>query len=488
MNVSGQHIAVLGLGVSGLEAARLLLARGAASVTVRDNGSGPKLAERADTLRALGAKVELGGEVGSATAFDLAILSPGIDPVAPLAAALSAAGVPMIGEFEMASRFCACPMVAITGTNGKTTTTELVARVLEAGGLRVGVSGNIGTPFSAAVAESENLDVMVLEVSSFQLEKIELFRPFVAIHLNLTPDHLDRYPDMDAYKRAKWNIFRNQQPGDFAIVNADLDLPELAAGKITLNTAGLPADLTFEGGMLTVYGAPVLAQSRTHLRGPHNAENQLAALAVAEIFELSPESTAEALCTYRALPHRCERVGEVRGVTYYNDSKATNIDAMDKALRSFDAPVVLIAGGKDKGLDFAPMTALVAEKTRAVVLIGQMRAKLHNLWGNAPAAALAGHPPIRCHDGGTDFAAAIRLAGTLAQPGDAVLLSPGCSSYDMFRSYEDRGDQFRACVQALVAQEDASLEPAAALGALAGSLAGRLTGYDSGANPQKEAV
>ncbi|HSI86285.1 MAG: UDP-N-acetylmuramoyl-L-alanine--D-glutamate ligase [Candidatus Methylacidiphilales bacterium] len=441
MNVNGQHLIVLGLGVSGLEAARLLLSRGAASVTVRDNGSSAALEKRAAELRALGAIVEIGAGVGTSTAFDLAILSPGIDPAAPLAAGLSAASVPMIGEFEMASRFCACPMVAITGTNGKTTTTELTARLLEAGGLRVGVSGNIGTPFSAAVSASENLDVMVLEVSSFQLEKIEQFQPYVSVHLNLTPDHLDRYPDMEAYKLAKWNIFRNQLAENFAVVNCDLELPAIVAEKILISAAGLPADYTFAGGNLMCRGEAIVAQETTHLRGPHNAENQLAALAVADIFHIDRNKAIEALRTYRALPHRCERVGEINGVAYYNDSKATNIDAMDKALRSFSSPIILIAGGKDKGLDFEPMTPLVAEKTRSVVLIGQMREKLKALWGNT----------VDCHDGGTDFALAIALAGSLARPGDVVVLSPGCSSYDMFKSYEDRGDQFRSIVQKLSA-------------------------------------
>ncbi len=431
---------VLGLGISGMEAAKLLQDKGA-DVTVRDNASDAKVSSRAEALRQRGIGVELGTGVQATSRFDFCVLSPGINPNAPLVQALRQAGLPMFGELEIAYRFCACPIVAITGTNGKTTTTELVNAVLAAGGKRTTASGNIGTAFSAAVRESANLDVMVLEVSSFQLEHIVEFRPRVSVHLNLTPDHLDRYGSMEEYEVAKWQIFRNQTADDYAIVNVDVRLPEIAARKITISAAGKPADYQFIDGWLVARGEQVLEQKRTNLIGQHNAENMLAALAVADLYHVPREATIAALSQYKALPHRCENVGVIDGVTFLNDSKATNIDALEKALLAMSSPAVLIAGGKDKGLDFTSLRALLREKVKAVVLIGQMTEKLFAAWNTAV-------PCVRA----TSLADSIAQAQKLAQPGDTVLFSPGCSSFDMFKDFEDRGNQFRELVQAQTKQ------------------------------------
>ncbi|MCE0485214.1 MAG: UDP-N-acetylmuramoyl-L-alanine--D-glutamate ligase [Methylacidiphilales bacterium] len=436
MDVKDKRIVVLGLGTSGMEAAKLLQDKGA-EVTVRDNADQNVVVnQRAEALRQRGVSVELGAAIKTDTRFDFCVLSPGINPNAPLVQALRQAGLPMFGELEVAYRFCACPIVAITGTNGKTTTTELIDAVLAAGGKRTAASGNIGTAFSAAVRESANLDVMVVEVSSFQLEHIVEFRPRVSVHLNLTPDHLDRYGSMEEYEVAKWQIFRNQTPDDAAVVNANLRLPQIAARKVTFSSEGLPADYQLIDGWLVARGEQVLEQRRTNLIGPHNAENMLAALAVADLYEIPREAAVAALCRYRPLPHRLEKVGVINGVTFLNDSKATNIDALEKALRAMIAPVVLLAGGKDKGLDFTGLRPLVREKVRAVVLIGQMTEKLLATWQSV----------VPCHKAGT-LADAVDQARRLAQSGDVILFSPGCSSYDMFRSFEDRGDQFRALVQ-----------------------------------------
>jgi len=439
MDVNGKQVVVLGLGISGMEAALLLHGHGA-RVTVRDNAAtDARVNRRAEALRQRGLTVELGAAIAATDRFDLGVLSPGINPSAPLVRGLREIqpNLPMLGELELASRFCACPIVAITGTNGKTTTTELVHAVLAAGGKRTRASGNIGTAFSAAVRESANLDVMVLEVSSFQLEHIVEFRPHVSVHLNLTPDHLDRYTSMEEYEAAKWQIFRNQTAEDFAIVNTNLRLPDIAARKITLSAAGARADYQLIDGWLVARGARVLEQSRTNLIGPHNAENMLAALAVADLYDVPREAAIQALSAYRPLPHRLEKVAEIGGVTFINDSKATNIDALEKALLSMRSPVVLLAGGKDKGLDFSGLRPLVAEKVKAVVLIGQMTEKLFALW----------NPAVPCVRAAT-LADAVEQAQRLAGPGDAVLFSPGCSSFDMFRDFEDRGDQFRALIQA----------------------------------------
>jgi UDP-N-acetylmuramoylalanine--D-glutamate ligase len=436
-DLHNQRAVVLGLGISGMEAAKLLQDNGA-DVTVRDDGAGnAHMLERAETLRARDVKVELGAEVSSSTAFDLAVLSPGIDPKKPLVRTLRDASVPIIGELELASRFCRCPIVAITGTNGKTTTTELVHAVLRAGGKRTSASGNIGKAFSDAVRDSANLDVMVLEVSSFQLEEITEFRPRVSVHLNLTPDHLDRYASMNEYERAKWQIFRNQTGDDYAVVNTNLRLPELRAQRITFNADGAVAEYSWREGWLMAHGERVLEQRRTNLVGRHNAENMLAALAVADLYQVPREAAVAALVAYKPLPHRCEKVAEIGGVLFLNDSKATNIDALEKALQAMDRPAVLLAGGKDKGLDFAGLRPLLRSKVRAAVLIGQMAEKLAATWAN----------DVPCHRAAT-LADAVALAQTLARPGDAVLFSPGCSSFDMFSDYEDRGNQFRELVLA----------------------------------------
>jgi UDP-N-acetylmuramoylalanine--D-glutamate ligase len=440
MDVNGKQVVVLGLGISGMEAAKLLQDHGA-RVTVRDNAAGDAgVNRRAEALRQRGVEVQMGGEIPATGRFDFCVLSPGIPPDAPLVRRLRQAGLPMFGELEVAYRFCQCPIVAITGTNGKTTTTELAAAVLAAGGRRTKASGNIGTAFSAAVRDSANLDVMVLEVSSFQLEQIVEFRPRISVHLNLTPDHLDRYKTMEEYEAAKWQLFRNQTADDVAIVNTNLRLPEMKARKITLSATGPPADYQLIDGWLLARGEQVLEQSRTNLIGPHNAENMLAALAVADLYRVPREAAIRALRDYKSLPHRCENVGVIDGVTFINDSKATNIDALEKALLAQRSPVVLMAGGKDKGLDFSGLRPLLREKAKAVVLIGQMTENLFAAWNSAV-------PCVRA----ATLADAVERARQLARPGDAVLFSPGCSSYDMFKDFEDRGDQFRSLIQARAA-------------------------------------
>jgi UDP-N-acetylmuramoylalanine--D-glutamate ligase len=437
MDVNGKQVVVLGLGISGMEAAKLLKDNGA-HVTVRDNAlNNATVNQRAETLRQRGITVELGATISTTQRFDFCVLSPGINPNAPMVQRLAEAGLPMFGELEVAYRFCQCPIVAITGTNGKTTTTELVNAVLAAGGKRTKASGNIGTAFSTAVRDSANLDVMVVEVSSFQLENIVEFRPRVSVHLNLTPDHLDRYQTMEEYEAAKWQIFRNQTTDDFAIVNTNLRLPAMNARKITLSATGSPADYQLIDGFLVVNGLRVLEQTQTNLIGPHNAENMLAALAVADLYKIPREAAIEALCVYKPLPHRLEKVAEIDGVTFLNDSKATNVDALEKALLAMRSPVVLLAGGKDKGLNFDGLRPLLHEKVKAVVLIGQMTEKFFAAWNTAV-------PCVRA----TTLADAVEQTRKLATRGDVVLFSPGCSSYDMFKNFEDRGDQFRALVRA----------------------------------------
>ena len=436
---ANQNIAVLGLGSSGEAAARLLLEEGA-RVTVLDSGDSEKLRASAETLRAAGIAVLLGSDAEADRAtYDLGILSPGIDPAVSLVRNFRAKNIPLIGELELSYSLCKCPVIGITGTNGKTTTTQLVERMLNACGVRTLSAGNIGPAFAARVRESGNLDVMTLEVSSFQLETISAFRPRCSVWLNFQPDHLDRYASMEEYYQAKIRIFENQGPEDVAIVKLGDKLPKHAARTVVFSAYERGGDLDLRDGVIYFHGEPVLRMSDTQLRGLHNAENLMAALAVGAAYGVSFAPMIEALCSYKALPHRCELVGTLDGVDYVNDSKATNLDALEKALLSETRKVVLIAGGKDKGFEFDSLTDLVASKVRSVVLIGEMAGRIAGFWD----------PRVPCVRAATLFAA-IDLARAHACRGDVVLFSPGTSSFDMFKSYADRGDQFRRHVQSLI--------------------------------------
>jgi UDP-N-acetylmuramoylalanine--D-glutamate ligase len=435
MNVKGLRTVVVGLGESGRAAAELLLCNDAV-VTVRDARKNPGLEIEASELRAKGAVVELGVERHQDLNFDLAVISPGIDPSTLLIDELRKKKIRVIGELELAYQFCGCPVVAITGTNGKSTTTELIAAVLKADGRRAVACGNLKPAFSRAMMDNPDVETAVVEVSSFQLEAIEKFKPRVSVYLNFTPDHLDRYATLDEYRQAKDQIFLNQGSEDFAVVNVGCKYPDFKAKRITFSALGEKADYEFKGGWLMARGEKVLQQCETNLKGPHNAENQLAAIAVADILNVSRAKMAQALCEYKALPHRCEVVGVIDGVTFINDSKATNPDSLEKAIMGQEGGLVLIAGGKDKGFDFSGLRELVAKKVKHVVLIGEMKDKLYQSWSTA----------VSCHFA-RDLGEAVSLSRGFSQSGDVVLFSPGCSSYDMFKNFEDRGDQFRQIVK-----------------------------------------
>jgi UDP-N-acetylmuramoylalanine--D-glutamate ligase len=434
MDYTGKHAAVLGLGRSGEAAARLLLESGAA-VTVLDSGDPAPRRATAELLSSRGARVVLGNDaLRCAQEFDFAVLSPGIDPVVPLARRPVEAGIPLLGEIELAFRSCRCPVVAVTGTNGKTTTTGLTAALLGGAGLRAEACGNIGLPFSEVVSRSASLDAVVVEISSFQLETTDTFRPRVAVWTNFSANHLDRYPDVASYRAAKLRIFDRQTAEDFAVVNARAELPALRARRVTFTAARAgEADFTLgEGDMILHRGTPVIALSETRLRGPHNAENLMAALGAGLCLGLDLSAMLPAARAYAPPLHRCEFVRELDGVTWINDSKSTNLDALSQALRGPTGGIVLIAGGKDKGFDFAPVADVVRERVHDAVLLGEMRASIARDWADATA----------CHPVDSLEAAVARARG-LARPGDTVLFSPGTSSFDMFRSYEERGDFFK---------------------------------------------
>ena len=434
---SGKNTVVLGLGHSGEAAARLLLEEGA-RVTVCESSDTPVLREKARELEQQGVKVLIGQEAeNDATQYDLAVLSPGIDPAVPLVQATLGKNIPIIGELELAYQECSCPVVAITGSNGKTTTTELTVKILQGCGLRTMASGNIGLPFATAVKHSLNLDIMVLEVSSFQLETIQTFRPKVAAWLNLSPNHLDRYPRVQEYRDAKLHIFDNQTEEDYIVVNALSELPSTRGQRITFSALTDKADFTLRGTEIFLHGKRLLDQNDTHLQGVHNAENIMAAIGIGLALHLDTNDMATAISDYTPPAHRCEFVRDLDGVRWVNDSKATNLDAMAKAILSQKRPIILIAGGKDKGFEFDENTELVQENARAVVLIGEMKDRIAKSWKS-----------ISCHKAET-LEEAVNTAKSLAQSGDVVLFSPGTSSFDMFHSYGERGDIFKSHVKNL---------------------------------------
>jgi UDP-N-acetylmuramoylalanine--D-glutamate ligase len=438
VDYKNKNIAVLGAGESGEAAARLLQEEGA-MVTLLDSADLKKLRSKIEKITPLGIALLAGrdAEVDDRI-YDLGVISPGVDPTAPLVQNFLRKRIEMIGELELSFELCKCPVIAITGTNGKTTTTELVAKMLNECGVPTLPSGNIGPAFAATVRRSPELSVMTLEVSSFQLERIKTFRPHVAVWLNLTPDHLDRYRSIDEYRNAKLRVFENQTAEDFAVVNLRDRLPDLAAQRITFSAYESGGDFSYEDGAILYRGAPVLRMSEAKLRGLHNVENLMAALGVGVAHGLSFQQMAPPLCSYTPLPHRCEVVRVLHGVEYVNDSKATNLDALEKALDSENRPVILIAGGKDKGFEFDSITDLVARKCRRVMLIGEMSGRIESAWA----------PRVACEKA-SSLSDAILRARAGAQSGDVVLFSPGTSSFDMFKNYADRGNQFRQFVQAL---------------------------------------
>ena len=439
MRYTDRKVAVLGAGLSGTAAAHLLKDEGA-SVTVLDSAEEKTILKTTiEGLRARGIEVICGPEAEcNASYFELVVLSPGIDPATALARNFSSRGVEMIGELELGWRSINLPVIAITGTNGKTTTTELLAQMLNACGQRTIACGNIGKPLSEVAREGRDLDVLTVEVSSFQLETISSFKPAISVWLNFAPDHLDRYRSLGEYRAAKLRIFDFQTDDDFAVVNAAEDLPPFRARSVTFSAYEDRADFHLEQGAIFYQSTPVLRLGETKLRGSHNIENLMATLAVGLARGLSFEQMVPPLCAYQPRPHRLEFVRELGGVEYINDSKATNLDAVEKALLAQSKPVILVAGGKDKGFAYDTLRALVAEKVRATILIGEMAERIGRDWSGVVPCEIA-----------VSIADAVERAHAVAKPGEVVLFSPGTSSFDMFKSYADRGDQFRALVRAL---------------------------------------
>jgi len=436
VELSGKRVVVVGLGQSGVAAARLCRDHGARVVATDVAPLGALSA----AARALDAELFAGSHAGVPfTAADLIVVSPGVPPLPELEAA-AAAGVPVVGELELAARFVTAPILCVGGTNGKSTTTVLLGGMLQAAFPRVFVGGNLGTPLAEAVAEP--WDRVVVEVSSFQLERAPRLRPRVSVLLNVTDDHLDRYPDAAAYARAKGNAFVNQTPEDFAVIphGDPTCLAQAARGAARRVTFGFGGDYDLgERAILERATGESYSLRGTALLGAHNELNAAAAIAAARAAGASPAAVRQGLAGFRPLPHRMALVAEVDGVRYYDDSKGTNVGAAVTALRGLpEARVVLIAGGRDKLGAYDDLAAALAARGRAAVLIGEAADRIAAAVGDVVPVARAG-----------DMQAAVEAAARLAQPGDAVLLSPACSSFDMFKSYADRGERFAAAVRSL---------------------------------------
>lgn len=419
MDVRGKRVVVIGLGKSGIAACRLLASRGARVVA-----NDAKHPEAAKALAEEGIELVLGGHGEAKIAeSDLVVVSPGVPMLREVAQA-EQQGIPIWGEVELAVRLLKhpAPVIAIGGTNGKSTVTSLVGELLERAGTKVFVGGNLGEPLAAHA--DERFDVIVLEVSSFQMERVDAFRPKVCVLLNITPDHLDRYESMEAYADAKGNAFVRQTEDDLAVV------PEGDAVCLAQAKRGKARIVTF---------APGEVKHPTALAGKHNELNVAAAVAAVSPWGLDEKVIAGVLASFRGLPHRMARVRERGGVTFYDDSKGTNVGAAVTAIRGAkEDKVVLIAGGKDKGGSYEPLVDALREKGRAVVLIGEASEII--------AKALDAHVP---HVRALSMDDAVRIAADLAKSGDAVLLSPACSSFDMFKDYKERGDAFVRAVEAL---------------------------------------
>ncbi len=443
MRYTDRKVAVLGAGLSGTAAAHLLRDEGAA-VTVLDSAAEQTILRTTiEGMRARGIEVICGPDAERTAAhYEMAVLSPGIDPASALARNISERKIEMLGELELGWRACQAPVVAITGTNGKTTTTELLAQMLQACGQKTIACGNIGKPLSEVAREGRDLDVITVEVSSFQLETITTFRPSVSVWLNFAPDHLDRYRSLAEYRAAKLRIFEYQTADDVAVVNAVEELPPIKARQVTFSAYDDRADFRLAEGAIMYRNEPVLRLSETKLRGSHNIENIMAALAVGQARGLSFAEMVPPLSAYEPRPHRLEFVRSLDGVDYINDSKATNLDAVEKALLAQTKPIVLVAGGKDKGFAFETLRQLVGEKVKATILIGEMADRICADWSGVVPCEIA-----------HSIADAVERAHSRAEAGEVVLFSPGTSSFDMFKSYADRGDQFRALVHALKSSE-----------------------------------
>ncbi len=437
-----QKITILGSARSGMGAARLMASAGA-QVLVSDVDPDQFTAEKRQAFEEMQATFEFGYHSPDVLESDIVVVSPGVPDDSEIMQKLAAVDIPVFSEVEATSWFIHAPIIAVTGSNGKTTTVNLIHHLLQTAGLNSFLGGNVGQAISEVFLESQTTNgqekIFVLEISSFQLDHIDSFAPHVAVLLNLSPDHLDRYPDVDAYYRSKMRIFENQSFDDLAIINADddrIDTRRLGGGKIQRFSTQHNADYSVEDGQIMVQDAVLLAANELPIPGPHNLSNALAAIAAVGPFITDNGALTEGLCSFRPVPHRLEYLGEVKGIKFYNDSKATNVASTEVALRSFEAPVWPILGGKDKGGDFSELIPLLKRHAREILLVGAASQVIKEQLGSA----------FVTHELET-IDNAVSFALKNASSGDVLLLSPACASFDQFDNFEARGDHFRAIYQ-----------------------------------------
>jgi UDP-N-acetylmuramoylalanine--D-glutamate ligase len=449
---NGKRIVVVGMAQTGMAAAEFLLQQGAA-VTVSEVKTKGELGTAPQQLRSWGAEVEMGGH--SAETFlsgDLIVLSPGVNPTIPPLEQARHKGIPIVSEVELASWFLSPPLIAVTGTNGKSTTTALIGHILSSWGKRAFVGGNIGTPLTQYLLRKAEADYIVAEISSFQLEAISSFRPWIALLLNFGEDHLDRHPTLSSYAAIKARIFRNQGSKDWAVVNMDDATvrslyTQIRAQVLPFGRAGNGGQGVWLEGAATIVCQGLereerFSLKRVRIRGMHNCENIMAAIGTALICGVPQEQIQRSLESFEGLEHRLEWVGEWNGVSVYNDSKATNVASALRALLSLDEPIILLAGGRDKGGDYSLLRGPIKERAKALILMGEAKEKMQKAF----------HDLLPCHlvEG---MEAGVRMAWNLARRGDAILLSPACSSFDMFEDYQDRGRTFKEIVLKLVEED-----------------------------------
>ncbi len=444
-----KKILIVGLGKSGISASRWLIREGA-DVTIGDIRSGPELDRQLyEEALELGAKLETGGhDEKTFINSDLIVVSPGVPlDIGPLSAA-GEKRIPIVGEMELAARLFDTPILAVTGTNGKSTSVRLLEGMLKASGLKLFVGGNIGKPLMDYVAGTRDADYVLVEVSSFQLDSMERFRPMVSLLLNISPDHLDRYTDYDAYVRSKFKIFQNQGPGQYAVLNDDdekLSALRPSGGVSTLRYGVEEKDNrnAFLEGKRLIVRLPgqeeiYLDLEGFRLQGKHNIENLMGTVLVALTLGLRPDIIGRSIKYFEGLPHRIERVRTLRGIDFYDDSKATNVDSAIRSIQSFDRPVILIGGGRHKGGDYMPLVKAAAGRVKKAVFIGEAK--------DLMAGSFEGVIPFETAD---TMAEAVSKAFSWARSGDVILLAPACSSFDMFLDYAHRGRVFRERVEGL---------------------------------------
>ena len=445
IEIRGKKIVILGLALSGAAAAKLAVRQGA-DVFVSDNQDTLALQDTLTDLKALSIPGELGQHSDHIYDADLWIISPGIAQDSELVQKAQSNDIPIVSEIEFSSWFTEAPILAITGSNGKTTTAHLLAEMIQTDDLHGALAGNVGIPFAEMVLEDlGNPDpkrVWVLEISSFQMEFIEHFKPYIAIFLNITPDHLNRYPSMKEYIAAKMNMWSRQTAEDFIVYNADdtilvEEIAESTSRKIAFGLGHHP-EAIFQPNRTKIYTeehATLIEMNQLALPGKHNLANALAAATAAHLMGVPNKSIAATMSQFSGVPHRLEPIAEINGVTYINDSKATNLDAVQVALESFTQPIILLLGGLDKGGDFRSLLPHTHNNLKEVIAFGQAKELILTALRDAVRSTSV-----------MDLKEALELAQNCSQPGDVVLLSPGCASFDQFENFEKRGDHFRSLV------------------------------------------